>query len=71
MKGAGIKKISCLIGGNKAWVILMDRKLVGWAMKLDGGDFKWSYQARSPYGAAGLAHSLSEAIEALIECGYF
>jgi hypothetical protein len=68
---AGIKKISCVIYSHKGWIILKDKKLVGYVWRLSDGDFKWQYQTFSEYGPVGYTNTINSAIEKLISSGWY
>jgi hypothetical protein len=71
MRMDNIKKISCEIHARKGWVILFDKKLLGFVWKLDDGDFKYGYECYSEYGPSGYHNSIDKAILYMIESGYF
>ena len=67
----GIKRVSCLLYGSKGWIILKDKKLVGFIWKLRDGDFKLAYKSISDYGPVRFSNSFDDAVGKMIESGYY
>jgi hypothetical protein len=67
----GVKKISAIISGSKGWIILKDKKLLGFIIKIEDGDFKWYYETHSEYGPSAYTNSLQSAIKDMINSGYY
>jgi hypothetical protein len=68
---AGIKKISAIISGGKGWIILKDKKLVGFIRKMEDGDYKWYYETYSEYGPCAYTNSVESAIKDMINSDYY
>ena len=67
----GVKKISAIISGSKGWIILKDKKLLGFIIKKEDGDFKWYYETYSEYGPSAYTNSLQSAIKDMINSDYY
>ena len=67
----GVKKISAIISGSKGWIILKNKKLLGFIIKIEDGDFKWYYETYSEYGPSAYTNSLQSAIKDMINSGYY
>lgn len=67
----GVKKISCLIYSQKGWIILKDKKFVGYIRKMEDGDYKYQYQTHSEYGPCGYTNSVDSAIEEMVASEYY
>ena len=67
----GIKKISAIISGDKGWIILKDKKLLGFIKKMKDGDYKWYYETYSEYGPCAYTNSVESAIKDMINSDYY
>ena len=67
----GVKKISAIISGGKGWIILKDKKLLGFIRKMEDGDYKWYYETYSEYGLSAYTNSLESAIKDMIDSDYY
>ena len=56
----GVKKISAIISGSKGWIILKNKKLLGFIIKIEDGDFKWYYETYSEYGPSAYTTDLTK-----------
>lgn len=66
-----IRSMPCEIGSCNGWTIFYGKKLVGFILKMQDGDFKYLCKTHSEYGPSFYTNSKKHGIQEMIDSRWY